>query len=233
MSIFVSHFQSDPMPLVQHRIATLEFTESTYMQMFHSVSSLNPVTSHVTHQVKVLVAGKQYCKNFAAGKCQCSRANLHESCKYVHELPPRSLFQEACCPSSTSPPKTSLPSKTTYPKYIDASHRQSIGPPRGVVSQANPHGIFKKQLCARQVITKSTAASPDHNWYGSNSSVGSHLTDKPRANMMRTRQEHKSVSSSSIARRSADDDPSDDEPDQFTSQSRRSVSLLRFRHHPV
>ena len=51
MSIFVSHFQFDPRPLVQHRIATLEFTESTYMQMFHSVSSLNTVTSHVVHQV--------------------------------------------------------------------------------------------------------------------------------------------------------------------------------------
>ena len=232
MSIFVSHFQFDPRPLVQHRIATLEFTESTYMQMFHSVSSLNPVTSHVVHQVKALVVGKQYCRNFAAGKCQ-----YKENCKYVHELPPGASSTKPAAPPPkhpTSPAKTSLPSKTTYPKYIDASHRQSIGPPRGIVSQTNPHGISKKQLYALQVISKSTAASSDHNWYGPNSSVGSQLTDKPRVYMMRTRQERKSESSSSLARRSADDDPSDDEPEQDTSHSRRSVyGALRFAFGPL
>ena len=40
------HFQFDPRPLGQHRIVTLEFNESTYMQMFHSLSYLNPVASH-------------------------------------------------------------------------------------------------------------------------------------------------------------------------------------------
>lgn len=81
MSIFINHFQFDPRPLVQTRIATLEFTESSYQQIFYSVSALNPVTPVVTHQVKALVAGKQSCRNFAASKC-----NYEDTCKYIHEL---------------------------------------------------------------------------------------------------------------------------------------------------
>ena len=154
MAFFLAHFQFDTRPGVSHFVGNLKYTKVDYHMARVGIEDI--ITPLVLgagapkHAMKALSSAKtELCRNFAANRCRAG-----DACKYVHALPPAGKPAPTPPPPRSAPPPK-LPSKTVYPTYISAQHREKIGPFSARKTDSNPHGISKRQLYALNILVNS------------------------------------------------------------------------------